>query len=129
MRNASRDCDLDHGSYYWVAFRIGWIVKVCRTNGNSLGGPALPVGLPGGIEVLDRRNRDFGRPWIAGTVIQTIGGDYIDGRDGRRPGYSPDTRRSFSITAAVDLRRIVLWTLQVAASGLRQSVRPPHHQS
>jgi hypothetical protein len=34
MRNASSDCDLDHGGYYWVAIRVGWIVKACRTFGN-----------------------------------------------------------------------------------------------
>jgi hypothetical protein len=64
MRNASSDCDLDHGGYYWVAIRVGWIVKACGTFGDSLGGPALPMGLPGGIEVRDRRNRDFGGAWI-----------------------------------------------------------------
>jgi uncharacterized membrane protein YphA (DoxX/SURF4 family) len=59
MRNASSDCDLDHGGDYWVAFRVGWIVKACRTFGthwavrlSRWGYPAASRYGIGGIEIL-----------------------------------------------------------------------------
>ena len=76
------------------------------------------MGLPGGIEIRDRWNRDSGGPWIAHAITQTTGSDYVDGRDGGRPGYARHTRRICPALAAADLGRIILWTLLVAASSL-----------
>ncbi|SRR6266849_5803986 len=65
IKSASNCSDLDHRGCYWFAFCACWMGKAGRTLGDWLGGAALPLGLPGGVEVRDRGNRDFGGPRIA----------------------------------------------------------------
>lgn len=56
MKSASKDSDLDHSGCSWVVLCAGWIFKGCGTLGDSMGDPALTLGLPGGIEIRDRGN-------------------------------------------------------------------------
>lgn len=126
IKSASTGGGLDAGGCHRVVIRARWILKACGALRDRLGGPALALGLPSGIEVRDRWNRDSGGPWVARALPQTIGGDCVDVRDGGSRGYSPCTRRICPTTAAADFGRIVVWTLFVAASCLPEIVRPAH---
>ena len=81
-----------------------------------MGDPALALGLPGGIEVRNRGNRDSGWPGIARAFTETTGSRCVGGRDDGSLRHSPDPRRIRPAIAAADIGRIVLWTLFVAVS-------------
>jgi hypothetical protein len=117
-QSVSNSSDLDSGGCYGIAFCARGTVKAGRPAGDCLGGSALPLGLPRGIEVRDRRSRDFGGPWIARALIQTAGSGYVDGRDDGSSTYSPHERRNCPVTAAADFWRVGLWALLVAPACL-----------
>lgn len=115
-KSASTNSDLDNSRCSSGGFFRGWILKVCGTLGDPVGGSPLLLGLSRRIEVCDRGNRDSGWPWIARAVPQAMGGDHVGGRDGGRIRHAPCTRRVCPAPAPADFRRAFVWTLLVAAS-------------
>jgi hypothetical protein len=89
IKGDSVNNDLEHGDCSGSIFCAGGIVEVGGSARGPLGSATLAMGLSGGIEVRDRRSRDFGRLGIAGAVIPAVGSDCADGRHGGSFAYTP----------------------------------------